>query len=76
MSKDAAQRLEGCKQRLTQARGYLNVLNKAAQLDSQSGSISEGYAQLIEAVQCLVQETVQDVETMQRKSLEGRSSGR
>ena len=76
MIEDAAQRLEGCKQRLNQAKGYLAVLGKAAQLDSQSGSISEGYAQLIEAVQCLVQETVQDVEAMQRKSLEGRRSGR
>ncbi len=76
MSKDAAHRLEGCKQRLNQAKGYLAVLGKAAQLDSQSGSISEGYAQLIGAVQSLVQETVQDVETMQRGSLWGRKSGR
>ena len=76
MNDDSARRLEGCKQRLNQAKGYLNVLNKAARLDSQNDSIGEGYAQLIEAVQCLVQETVQDVEAMQRKSLEGRSSGR
>lgn len=57
-----------CEQRLFQAKGFLNVLNKAIALDQVRGVADEddlGYSEVIEHVQALLGTVSQDVETMQ-----------
>ena len=61
-------RLQQCEQRLFQAEGFLQVLNKAISLDQVRGTADEndrGYSEVIEHVQSLLCEVSAEVETMQ-----------